>query len=433
MKTSIIAFGTLAAFGLFTSCTPEVEDTFGESAANRVAASQSRYYDILEAQTNGWALDFYPSDRIEGGVAYTARFKDGRVTMSCEQDITNTVVSTTYTVGTPVSSAYRIFCETGVILTFDTYNPLFHYWSQPFQKHAKGYQSDYEFTFVSASADSVVLRGKKYGNMLRMYPLKESATSYISKVAFMHATLQPISRKRVVADGKVLPITMAYNLFTYEHQGSRRSVPFIHTPEGIRFYEPVFLNGVAVSQLAYDSSSRELRSADGRVVMPNPSAAEQLFLTAQKQWYFSYKWSTGEPSDMCDELAAIIKNCARVVNNGQYGEKVRDLYLGANIEPFTSDRHRWVLGWRTRLSGSIDNYIGYAVDMNMLDADRQLIGIDMLEGANLFSNYGYWQTFVDFIGQNSPYLLTFDNADNPKVATLTSEKDGSKWFRLTLK
>ena len=427
-----IAFFTFHS-SLFTSCTPEVENVFGESAANRVAKDQSNYYAILEAQTEGWALDFYPSDRIEGGVTYTACFKDGEVTMICEQDINNTDISKKFPKGTEQTSTYQIISETGVLLTFDTYNPLFHYWSQPFKGHAKGYESDYEFTFISASPDSVVLRGKRYGNKLCMYPLHESAADYVKKVTAMRTTLTAIPRKRAVVDGQTIPVTMAYNLFSYDQNGTSHSVPFLYTPEGIRFYEPVMLNGVTVSQLTFDSSSQELRSADGRFVLPKPTVIEQQFIAAQGQWLFSYKWSTAEPSDMSDELRDIIKTCATTLDQKGYGEKVRELYIGANMESFANDRHRWVLGWHTRMSGSIDFYIGYGIVINLIDANRQLISIDMTDAANLFSNYGYWQPFVDFVGQHSPYLLTFDNDTNPTTATLTSERDSSKWFKLKRK
>ena len=426
-----------ASLFTLTSCSDDVDNVFGESAANRVAQDQSEYYKILEAATNGWAMDFYPADRIEGGVVYTARFKDGEVTMACEQAINNTVISKKYAAGTEVTSAYQIVSETGVMLTFNTYNPLFHYWSQPFKGHMNGYKSDYEFTFISACADSVVLRGKKYGNMLRMYPLKEAATSYVKKVAAMHNTLKSIPRKRAVVDGKTLPITLTYDLLTYQDGDAFRSVAIIHTPEGIRLYEPITLGGATLRSMTYDSDSQELRSDDRRVVLPKPKAIEEQFVATQTQWAFGYKYSVSKESytlnDMCDELAGIIGSCADVVNNGTWGETVREVYLGANMEPFANDQHRWVLGWNTRISGSINYYIGYAVNMELIDMDKQLVSIQMLEGANLFSNYGYWQPFVDFVGNNSPYLVAFDNDTAPTEATLTSQKDATKWFKLKKK
>ena len=142
LHTLIVAVGCGVAATL-TSCSNDVDNVFGESAAERVAKSQADYYATLEGQQQGWILDYFPADGSMGGVAYTVKFADGEATIACEQDIKNPVTSTTYPVGTEWTSLYRITNETGLVLTFDTYNPLFHYWSQPSQGHGKGYESDY--------------------------------------------------------------------------------------------------------------------------------------------------------------------------------------------------------------------------------------------------------------------------------------------------
>ena len=123
MKETLLPIygGLIAAFAFFiSSCTPEVENVFGETASHRVAQQQSDYYAILESQPQGWALDFYPSDRIEGGVVYTACFKDGKVTMACEQDINNTDISKRFTKGTEITSAFQIVSETSCSLSTPT-------------------------------------------------------------------------------------------------------------------------------------------------------------------------------------------------------------------------------------------------------------------------------------------------------------------------
>ena len=417
-----------------TSCKDKVDNVFGDSAANRIAQDQAKYYDILEGAAQGWVLDFYPDDRSEGGVAYTARFKDGDVTMTCEQDINNTVINKKFTKGTEVTSSYQIVSEVGVMLTFNTYNPLFHYWSQPFKGHMNGYRSDYEFTFLSASADLVVLKGKKYGNFLYMRPLQETGSDYVTKVADTHATLKGIPRKRAEIDGKEEHITMAYDMLNYIDNGTAKSVALINTPWGIRLYEPATIGGVSVSEMTYNKEDLSLRSPDGRVVLPKPSVIEDKFVATQNQWKFNYKYSTETPSDMCDELAAIIKQCSKGVtmkDAKSQNEQLYQLYVGANRESFANDKHRWVLGWVTRLKGTvIEYYVGYAINMELIDAANQIVSIDMIEGANLYSNYGFCQPFVDFVGNNSPYKVVFNNDTNPTEATLTSTKDPSKWFKL---
>ena len=432
-----------------SSCSNDTDSFFDQPSAERMAASQAAYVATLEGQQQGWVLDFYPSDGSLGGVAYTARFSGGEATIACEQALRNPVTATTYPVGTELTSLYTIKEETGIILSFDTYNPLLHYWSQPSQGHGKGYESDYEFTFISASADSVVLRGKKHGNLLRMYPLKQAAADYVNQVAQMRTTLNAVTRKRAVVDGQNIPVTMTDNLLTYPvntqkassaggdlqsaggdlQSPTNKTVPFVYTPEGLRFYEPVTINESTATQLFYDSTTGDLRSESGAITLPTPTVAER-FAGTKTQWYFGYDRKKGA-SDMCDELLNIITECAKQTA-GSYGEEVRDIYLGVNLENAANDPHRMVLGWHTRFSG-IDLYIGYAIGMEMADYQRQTVNIIPQEGANLFYNYSYWQPFVDFVCEGSPYQLQFDNDDNPTEATLTSEQDSSKWFKLKLK
>lgn len=416
-----------------SSCSNDTDSLFDQPSAERMAASQAAYVATLEGQQQGWVLDFYPSDGSLGGVAYTVRFSGGEATIACEQALRNPVTAATYPVGTELTSLYTIKEETGVILSFDTYNPLLHYWSQPSQGRGKGYESDYEFTFISASADSVVLRGKKHGNLLRMFPLKQAAAEYVNQVAQMRTTLNAVTRKRAVVGGQDIPVTMTDNLLTFPvtTQQASKTVPFVYTPEGLRFYEPVTINESTATQLFYDSTTGDLRSESGAITLPTPTVAER-FAGTKGQWLFGYNRTTGPSADdMCSELFDIITQCA-ATTAGSYGEQVREIYLGTNMESAANDPHRMVLGWHTRFSG-IDLYIGYAISMEMADYQRQTVNIIPVEGANLFYNYSYWQPFVDFVCEGSPYQLQFDSDDNPTEATLTSEQDSSKWFKLKLK
>ena len=178
-----------------SSCVHDEEDVFDDSAADRLNKAVVEYARVLESQELGWVLDFYPADRSMGGIAYTAKFDAGDVTMTCEMSMVD-VNSKRLPIGSEVHSGYSIVTGRSVILTFDTYNPLLHYWSEPSGNDSDGYASDYEFVFLSASADSVVLRGKKYGNILRMYPLREPQSDYVQKAAYTKSVLHTVPRQR---------------------------------------------------------------------------------------------------------------------------------------------------------------------------------------------------------------------------------------------
>lgn len=430
---------------LFTSCRPETDNVFDEPAAIRLQKLVADYTAVLESNTDGWAMDFYPGESSLGGLAYTALFKDGDVTLSCERviDFKKTIdgdgkisfdskSSYKYAAGEESTSGYTIKSENSVTLSFDTFNGLIHYWSQPFSIDLDGYASDYEFTFLSACKDSVVLRGKKHGSLMRLYPLSETPKDYIDHVVAMRNMLGEQPRKRIIADGQTSGISLMENHFKYFEGTSTFDVPYTYTSKGIRFYCSIDFNGRQTLEMDYDDETQELVSADGHIRIPAPTQAE-YFTATSKQWYFNYN-NTKRAQDVCDELRDIINTCADEFNNANKnngGIFVNEIYLGYNLLKASEDSHRMVLGFNYKFLGN--NYFGYAIDMQSADTERPLISIRLLEGATGYGQHPQWQPFVDFVGQNSPYLLSFDSDEDPTEVILTSEKDDSKWFKLKRK
>ena len=423
---------------LLTACSPETENLFGESAAIRLQKSVVNYTTTLEDNAQGWSMDFYPGERIDGGVAYTARFKDGNVTLSCERaiDYGDLIYKSEYkyTAGQEVTSGYSIKSENSVVLSFDTFNALIHYWAQPFGLKAAGYASDYEFSFIHCSADSVVLRGKKYGNLMRLYPLNQSASDYITKAGAMRQQLSEIPRQRIVVDGQTQLISFTDNHLKYTDGDKQYDVPFTYTADGIRFYESASIKGMVFNQMSYDAATQELRTADGHFVLPAPSVTEK-FVATKYQWYFGYTKKDGT-SDMCDDLTTVVNT---MVSNfkADYGgyDVLQDFYMGTNILAADKDANRVVIGWHYRPNygyGSHE-YFAYGIAMTAASPDQPLVNIQPTEAGTGFDQKSFCKTLVNWIADNSPYLASFDDEDNPTQVTLTSQKDATKWFKLKKK
>lgn len=411
-----------------SSCVHDQEDVFDASAAERLNKAVEDYAEVLESQEMGWVLDFYPADRSLGGIAYTAKFRDGDVTMTCERSMVD-ANSKRLPIGSEVKSCYRIITQRSVILTFDTYNPLLHYWSEPSGTDSDGYASDYEFVFISASPDSVVLRGKKYGNMLRMYPLHEPQADYVQKAAYTKSVLSTVPRQRAIADGKPVQVSLLDNHLNFtDASGTQRRTPFVYTPGGLRFYEPVVIQGITARELEL-ADEGQLQTADRRLQLPMPNLLER-FTGSMTQWHFIYS-TTGGRCEMSDDLRVILLE-GIAQNLLQSWESTADVYIGTNKLPATDDAHRTVIGWSTTLM-SFGYEVAYAIDMQVVSEEQKLVSITPIEGANLFYNYTYFQPFVDFIGQHSPYVLTFNDEDNPTRVTLTSQAEPEQWFTVRLK
>lgn len=417
---------------LAMGCSPETDNVFGDLPAKRQQQAAEHYATILESQQQGWTLDFYPSELELGGIAYTARFSDGQVALACEEPINNAAVSGRYAAAQEVTSDYRIVNGRGVVLTFDTYNPLLHYWSQPSGTDYDGYASDYEFTFVSACPDSVVLRGVKHGNQLRMYPLHEPATDYLQKVSAMRTLLSPVTRKRAVVDGSPvhIPITMMESHIEYIADSTIHSMPYTYTATGLRFYNPVTLGGATMFELQLDEGTQSLRSADGRLELPMPTALER-FCGASTQWYF-VMGRTDDAYQMCEELRTLTKEVANQLSRQRF-ETLGDVYIGMNKLPRSDDEQRIVMGWTSKYS-SWAYEVCHGISMTVVDEQQHLVDIQATDGGNLYYNYAaIVSPMLSFVVGNSPYRLDFDQEDNPTLVRLTSRDDPAKWFQLKLR
>lgn len=64
----------------------------------------------------------------------------------------------------------------GPVLSFDTYNEIFHFFSDPAIPGLPGlgYEGDYEFIFMGQENNELILKGKKTGNTFRMHPLSKN-------------------------------------------------------------------------------------------------------------------------------------------------------------------------------------------------------------------------------------------------------------------
>lgn len=419
----------LCATLLLPACSRTEGNVFDDSAANRLNKAVNEYNKIFDEQEAGWILDYYPADRSMGGIAYTAVFHQGDVTMTCEMDMKG-INDEKLVAGTEVKSCYRIITERSVLLTFDTYNPLLHYWSAPSGNDSDGFASDYEFVFVSASPDSVILRGKKYGNVLKMFPLKESGSDYVKKVAATKASLSTVPRQRAMVDGTPVAVSMLDNHLNYTSaSGKACHVPFVYTPDGIRFYETVNLTGFSFNEMKLDDEG-QLNAADGHILLPVPTLLER-FTGSMTQWHFIYSTTSRTRSQMCDDFYYLLMDAISTCMMEAW-ESVADMYVGTNKLPASDDSHRTVIGWSTTLM-SFGYEIAFAIDMQVVSEEENLVSITPVEGATLFYNYPFFQPLVDFIGNNSPYVLAFNNTDNPTRVTLTSQKDSNQWFTLRLK
>lgn len=425
---------SVALLGL-ASCTSEEDSLFPESAAQRLNKSVDYYHKLLQSSDKGWAMQFYPSDGSMGGYVYTAKFFADSVAMASELSFTGTD-GEAMDPGTIVNSKYSVKSEQSIILSFDTYNPIFHFFSEPQgSDDVDGYESDYEFVFMRASADedTIFLRGKKYDNSMVMVKLKDNPGDYISKVLQQDINIAFAPRQEMVVDGKSYPVTFDSKLFTYtdvDNNNAAVSTPYIYDAEGFHLYTPITVNGHEYQDFVYDETTGNVTSTDGTAVIPMPSALDQ-FLHSKYPWMFQ---ASATQHDMSDELYTKYWKA----NNYSSSYEFRYAYIGPSTEDADiDDGFEYVISffWEFDFYGyHFPTNANYGIDIKVEDEAK---GIFSLTG--LGEGYGYYgstktaaDSFIQAVLAASPYQAKFNDGFAKSEVTFTSTKDPGVWFTLRL-
>lgn len=413
----------------FHSCVNEEDDLFDKSAAQRLNEAVAKYTDLLESSADGWVMDFYPSDGAMGGYTHTVLFHDGTSTLTSEVTFSNSSTGEVWEAGTPVKSLYQVKAEQECILTFDTYNLLFHFWSEPKGSSSPtGYESDYEFAFKEVSDDVILLKGKMYGNILRLTRLTEPADVYMGKVLDMSNRMAASPRLRIEVAGQTYACRLGGKNFVSETlvEGGVE-VPYVFTEKGIRLYEPVTVGDITFQEftLADDMS---LRAVDADAVFPAPTMLE-VFASGATTWQFDFDFAA-DTSSMCPELWELFKEGAEA-NLAEQNEDFVGMFLGANPAYPSQDSNPICFYWNSSWLGWLEYTVIYDIDMNVVEGTEDQIAITLLGGG---LNYDWYTTYCDpmmeFVADHSPYRLSIDTTAN--VARLVSAADADAWFEVSL-
>jgi len=262
MKLKLFIFA-IAILSLSVSCEKKMDRIFDESPTDRLNASVSNVYTTLQANKDGWMIKYYPSSALEfGGYTLFAKFTNS-VDVTVEGDMTTLAAQT---------STYTVVPGAGPILTFDTYNRIFHYFALPgyFNKSSayqlpgfltaqigsvnEGMKGENDFLVTKASADSIVMEGRKSYNKIVMIPIKSSETTtivatYRSALTKFHA----FSNYKFEVGTESFPATFATAATKRALLIAGNSKPYAYryTPTGLEFYTEYDVNGVKFRELKY--------------------------------------------------------------------------------------------------------------------------------------------------------------------------------------
>lgn len=281
---------TLIAILSFTSCSNDIDEVFDKPSAERVNDAIAEYKTVLTSAENGWLMKYYPKANTKyGGYNLLLKFgTDGNVT----------AMSDALGADTKATSHYKLEQSASVVLSFDEYNKVIHFFSDPANPdgigdNGKGMEGDLEFRVLTATADSVVMLGKKRGAKIVMTPMAKDAdwAETINQIDGLEQEMQFPRYTCEVNDVKYVA-TSSYRTITFTSSNAEEgstTEPYIVTDKGIEFYEPITLNGVTIKGFNYvggDNYEFDATSGSAKMYGIIPPLTSQL---QNGNWFFSVK------------------------------------------------------------------------------------------------------------------------------------------------
>lgn len=278
-----------AAVLLAAACSPEEDDIFSDSSANRADAAIAADMQVLTGAANGWLMEYYPEmSQTYGGYNILLSFsEDGHVTVA--GDIVSDPTAT-------ATSLFSVKQSAGIVLSFDTYNEIFHFFSDPGNStgggNGYGLEGDYDFLILEATPQQVRLKGKKSGSYAVLTPMEGDWATYIQEVQAAEAAM--LAAQYNITDGtNSATASVNYRNMTINYMEGEEALsmpaPFIVTLTGIKFYEPITLWGQTISGFTYDFANDSFTANEqANITMKREiPPINQTFITGN--WFMTYE------------------------------------------------------------------------------------------------------------------------------------------------
>ena len=227
-------------------CKRTHEEIFEKSASVRLTEAIAQAYDVLRESKNGWEIRYFPHRTQEfGGYTILAKFvSDSEVIMTSDIDKKE------------IKSHYAVIPETGPVLTFNSFNKIIHYFSEPGADSGKGPSDtgmggDFEFIIIKISKEEIELKGKKSGNKILMKALKADFNSGKENIQSAAVNFENFIYFEFENDkGELENLVFMDRTFKLE-EVKDTLISFRVTAEGLDLYSETDIRGKMVNFLKY--------------------------------------------------------------------------------------------------------------------------------------------------------------------------------------
>ena len=451
MKKSLFILPLMAL--AITSCNNTEDLLFDGSAAERLEQGRADAISKLTADGGLWAMEYFANEDEPGYVMLCRFDKNGSVEISANHKWIDNQFK-------QERSLWDIVSDNGTVLSFNTYNSLFHIFSdpaditgpyqptnpdlddKPIDETGFGHEGDYEFQIMSESDPNTVrLLGKKrnYNIYLRKLADNTDEEEYLTQVS--NIPTQRFSSKfneleLIDADGKHYRLygmsTGSPSIYPLDGDEITQTVSAngIFTLDGFRFMKPLEVKRADDSTFeiekitfAEDGSMNGTNVSDLRCISPLENVISQANV-----WGIDAESLVGKVKSLYDAAnAAIIEQLS-----------TKDV-LGVIELTYASVAGKISPQLVTRLGTRIcRDYIEYETPIN--EENGNIIPSDQLHfniiGGNTTAlrydeQIPQYKALKDYLAGN--FTMTVNNVMIPDVITLTDNNDPSSSFKIYLR
>lgn len=284
MKRYIILLITLS---LVASCSYKEEDAFEQKPANRTNNTLETYKNTLEGDTY-WQLSYFPKvsrsflklprmDHSIGGYNIFLKFKDGKVSASAEF-MPNNDEYTTY---------FSYQNTEAITLSFDTYSDVLHHFRRTSGQFPNARGGDIELEILEPINNGYSILGRSSATKMTLTKFTGNREEYLNKVRANTETLKGKGLNTTQIGGKAVTMVLfpSYRQIVFSYDGQDVQQTFVVTDKGLKFYEPVTVNGVTLDELYINEAKTALTTPDNSVTITFQAAPIQITATPMKIWF----------------------------------------------------------------------------------------------------------------------------------------------------
>lgn len=447
MRKSIY-IAALAALTL-TACSNEQDMIFDESAAVRLEQYKQKYAEALTAEGGLWSMEYF-SNPDEPGYVFVMKFGKGNdVTISANHKWIGGEFK-------QETSLWKMIADNGPVLSFNSYNSLFHIFSDPanivgpdaptgedgdINETGFGHEGDYEFQVMELSEDGKTLRllGKKRTHNIFMHRLDANTDieKYLDDVKNIAARFSKKFNDMVMTDvdGNKYRV---YDMYT--------SIPSVYPLDGDAVSQTVSGNGVFTLDGFRFMNPLEVKRADDSTfeltklyfndegAMSGDSISDFRAISPLEEIIRKdLTWKIDEES-LQGKIKTLYDQCNDQIKKEMSAKDV----LGDIDLTYASVAGKIIPQLVTRIGSRIcRDYIEYSIptdEKGNVVASNDL-HFSIYDGNNTAKKYDEqlpaYKALKDYLCGN--FIMTVNNPLLPDVITLTDKNDSSSVFNLKVK